>query len=72
MSVGDGYVSRATDRGLVGRKGVTATALRPAGKVLLEGEMYEAARENGLFIPGNRIVTIVRDEGGVLYCREIE
>ncbi len=72
MSVGDGYVSRATDRGLVGRKGVTATALRPAGKVLLDEEMYEAAGENGLFIPGNRIVTIVRDEGGVLYCREIE
>ena len=67
-----GYVSRATSRGLVGKEGVARTALRPAGKVTVEGVTYEAAGEDGMFIERGVSVTVVRDEGGVLYCRPAE
>ncbi len=67
-----GYVSRETSRGLVGREGVARTALRPAGKVTVGGVTYEAAGEDGMFIERGVSVTVVRDEGGVLYCRPAE
>lgn len=70
MTVDEGYVSHAADRGFEGREAVTATALRPAGKLMLDGKLYEAAGYNGLFIERGTAVVIVRDEGGVLYCRE--
>ncbi|MCD7970837.1 MAG: nodulation protein NfeD [Alistipes sp.] len=70
MTAEEGYVSRATDRGLVGRYGITSTQLRPSGKVIIDGHIYEAAGANGMFVERGREVEVVRDEGGVLYCRE--
>lgn len=70
MPSGEGYVSVAADRGLIGRTGTTSTPLRPAGRVLIDGRYYDAAGDNAAFIEKGRQVTIVRDEGGVLYCRE--
>lgn len=71
MTSEDGYVARDTDRGLVGREGITTIPLRPTGKVSVGGQVYEAAGDNATFIEKGVAVTIVRDEGGVLYCREI-
>lgn len=70
MDADKGYVSHATDRGLVGMEGVAATALRPAGKVIVGGHYYEAAGNNGQFIEKGAAITVVRDEGGILYCKE--
>ena len=67
----EGYISHTSSRHLVGQQGITRTALRPAGKVLIDGTLYEAAGENGLFIEPGRPITVVRDEGGTLYCREL-
>lgn len=72
MNAEEGYVSREKDRGLVGRFGVTTVPLRPSGKVMVDNRIYEAAGANGMFIERGREVEIVRDEGGVLYCRSIE
>lgn len=69
MTAEQGYVSREKDRGLVGRYGVTFTQLRPSGKVIVDGRIYEAAGANGQFMERGREVEIIRDEGGVLYCR---
>lgn len=72
MTAEQGYVSHATGRGLVGKHGVTATPLRPAGKVLVENSFYEAVAANGLFIDKGVEVIIIRDEGGALYCRTVD
>ncbi len=69
MAAEEGYVSHKPLRALVGLDAVTSTALRPAGKILVDGKYYEAASDNGIFIEKNTTVTITRDEGGILYCR---
>lgn len=69
MTTQEGYVSHTTDRRLVGKDGIASTALRPSGKVIIDGKIYEAAGANGLFIDKGAEITVVRDEGGTLYCR---
>lgn len=70
MDADQGYVSHTGSRDLVGLTGVTLTALRPAGKVMIGNDILEAAGENGQFIDKGVEVTVSRDEGGVLYCRQ--
>ena len=72
MTPEDGYVSVAADRGLVGQQGVTTTPLRPSGKIMIDGKYYEAAGDNASFIEKGMTVMVLRDESGVLYCREID
>lgn len=71
MGASDGYVSVPSHRGMVGRRGRTVTPLRPAGKVEVEGRRYEAAGDDAAFIEAGRDVEIIRDENGILYCREL-
>ena len=70
-SIGSEYISRETDRHLVGHHGVATTVLRPTGKIRIGDSYYEAAAENGLFIPKDTQVEVVRDEAGILYCRTL-
>lgn len=72
MKADQGYVSVAADRGLVGKEGTASTPLRPAGRVWIDGRYYDAAGDNAAFIDKGRVVTVVRDENGILYCREKE
>lgn len=69
MAADEGYISHERRRDLSGLSATTSTALRPAGKLLIDGKYYEAASENGIFIDKGTTVTITRDEGGILYCR---
>lgn len=69
MTPQEGYVARESSRDLVGREGVTFIPLRPTGKVMIDGKLYEAAGDNATFIDKNTAIVVVRDEGGVLYCR---
>lgn len=71
MTPEEGYVSRAILDSLVGATAITTVALRPAGKVMIDGKLYEAAGADGAFIEKGRAVVVVKDEGGVLYCREV-
>ena len=70
MNAEEGFVSHTPERDLVGRTGVTSTALRPAGKVVIDNRIYEAAGANGQFVEKGVEIVVVNDEGGVLYCRK--
>ncbi len=70
MTTDAGYVSRQAGRGLEGRRGTVTAVLRPAGRVEIDGAYYEATAEDGMFIEKGAPVEVVRDEGGVLYCRK--
>lgn len=67
--VADGYigVDTAPSR-LVGREGVAATALRPSGKVEVDGEHYDAVALGGFIEAGSR-VRITKFENAQLYVR---
>lgn len=70
MDAEDGFVSHSFERNLLGSSGVTSTALRPAGKIVIDNKIYEAAGADGQFIEKGEHVVVVNDEGGVLYCRK--
>ncbi len=69
--IGEAYVSHTpVEDDMTGKEGVTVVALRPAGKIEIDGRRWEAAAENGLFIDKDKPVIVTRREGGVLYCTE--
>lgn len=70
MTAEAGYVSNPDVHSLVGSEGITTTALRPSGRVNIDGRLYEATGENGAFIEKGVRVVVVRDQTGILYCRE--
>ena len=43
---------------LVGRRATTATALRPIGRILLDGQEREAVSENGMLDAGTEVVVV--------------
>jgi len=51
---------------MIGKTGYAATILRPAGKVGIEGDVYDAVSEVG-YIEKGETVKVVRDEAGQLY-----
>ncbi|MBQ4279498.1 MAG: nodulation protein NfeD [Rikenellaceae bacterium] len=65
-----GYVGRIDEPAMVGREGTVTTVLRPTGRIEIDGAYHEAASEDGFYIPRGDRVTVVRAEGGVLYCRK--
>lgn len=65
----DGYVSNNVAlNALSGKEGVADTDLRPAGKVLVEGELYDAVSENG-FVEKGASVIVRKYEMGQLYVK---
>lgn len=65
----DGYVSNNVSlNSYAGKPAVTETDLRPAGKVRVEGEVFDAIAENG-FIEKNVEVIIRKYEMGQMYVR---
>ncbi len=69
MKPEDGYVSHPiVEPKLVGRTALVVAVLHPSGRVMLDGQYYDAVGEDGLFIKRGEMVTITRVEGGTLYC----
>ena len=65
------YVSHvAVEDDMRGKEGVTVVALRPAGKVEIDGRRWEASADNGLFIDKDKTIIVTRRESGVLYVIE--
>ncbi len=64
----EGYVAveAARQKELIGKPGIAATILRPAGKVEVEGNIYDAMSQVGYISKGDKI-KVVRDEAGQLY-----
>lgn len=57
-----GYVSNVNRTELLGKVAITATALRPSGTAMYEGERLDVVSE-GAFIPNNTEVEIIEVEG---------
>jgi len=67
QNIGDGFISvDANHKKLIGKKGVAATILRPAGKVEIENEIYDARSEIGYIDRGDPII-VIKDETAQLY-----
>ena len=65
-----GYISADfIEKNLIGKKGITFTVLRPSGKVDIEGEIYDAAAENG-FIEKGENVEVIRYESSQVFVRK--
>jgi len=63
----DGFIGVETSaRKLVGTVGTAHTVLRPSGKVMLEGSLYDAKSEYG-FIEKGEEVKVIRYETGQVY-----
>lgn len=71
-SIDGGYVSREGGRGLIGSQGVVTAVLRPTGKIRIGNAYYEAAAQDAFYIEKGSTVEVVRDEGGVLYCKLLQ
>ncbi len=61
----EGYVATSVQQALIGRIGVAQTVLRPSGKVLIDGKLYDAYTR-GEFIEKNENVEVISDEGSSL------
>jgi Membrane-bound serine protease (ClpP class) len=67
----DGFVGVESNYGsLVGREALVQTAMRPSGKIEIDGKWYEATMEIGIASKGDRVV-VTRFEGGRLYCENL-
>lgn len=71
QKVNSGFISVDThyaDR--VGKEGVAHTVLRPSGKIMIEGHLFDAVSELG-FIEKGAAVKVVRFEHGQLYVNQV-
>ncbi len=68
----NGYVGVDTaPHSLVGSQGVAITRMAPSGKVLVNGDVYDAIALYGQYIDNNTPVTILRHENNQLYVTPI-
>ena len=58
-------------RTLTGKTGTAYTVLRPSGKVLVEGKVYDAMASWGMIEKGTKI-TVIRTESAQLYVEALE
>jgi membrane-bound serine protease (ClpP class) len=65
-----GYTSSFTTENMRGRKGVAHTILRPAGKVLIDGKVYDAYT-SGEFIDQGEAIEIIGEETTSLRVKKI-
>lgn len=57
-----GYVSLRYDEPLVGKQGIAATVLRPGGKIMIDGKLYDATTR-GEYIEKGQPVEVLSEEG---------
>jgi len=72
QDVNDGYLNvDASFIALKGKTGTAQTVLRPGGKVLIDGEVYDAVAESG-FIDRNETIAVTRVGTSQLYVERPE
>jgi membrane-bound serine protease (ClpP class) len=64
----EGYAACVFDLHLVGKQGTVSTELKPAGHILIEGQLYQALSETGFLAKGT-VVKIVGGKGSHLIVR---
>jgi len=65
-----GYVSTGYSQSMKGKKGVAYTVLRPSGKIMIDGQLYDAYTR-GEYIEKDTAVLVVNDEGTSLQVKTI-
>ncbi|PKP32988.1 MAG: serine protease [Bacteroidetes bacterium HGW-Bacteroidetes-16] len=59
QNVDEGYTSASPDyTARIGQEGIAYTMLRPAGKIMIDNELYDATARSGLIEKGVRIVVV--------------
>lgn len=66
-----GYTSSAFTKELVGKKGTAYTVLRPSGKIILDGAVYDAYTR-GDYIDKGQTVEVIATEGTSLRVKKAE
>lgn len=64
----EGYLASTFDSSLIGKEGIVSTELKPAGHILVNGQLYQALSETG-FISKGITVKIVGGKGSHLIVR---
>ena len=66
-----GYIGvKDINNNLIGKVGIAASSLRPAGKIEIEGKWYDATIEFGMADKGEELV-VTKFEGGRVYCERL-
>lgn len=69
----DGYVGvDATIVEKVGKIGESQTVLRPSGKVIIDGDLFDAISVHGDYIPKGTRVRVIKFIAGQIYVEEID
>jgi membrane-bound serine protease (ClpP class) len=66
----EGYVSFQLAESLLGKKGTAETVLRPSGKVIIDGKMYDAYTR-GDYIHKGQTVEVIGEEGPSLKVKTV-
>ena len=56
----------------IGKTGECKTVLRPSGKVVIDGDLYDAVSLHGEFIEKGSLVKVIKFLSGQIYVEEIE
>ncbi|MDN4164208.1 NfeD family protein [Cytophagales bacterium LB-30] len=70
MSHEAGYTANFKNVSLIGKKGIAQTTLRPSGKVLIDGEQYDAY-SRGEFIEANQEIVVVEESANFLKVKSL-
>lgn len=65
-----GYSANFRTESFIGRKGIAYTVLRPSGKILLEGEIYDAYTRGDYIEQGTKVIVV--DDHGSSFKVKIE
>lgn len=65
----EGYTSNFNRADLVGKKGITYTVLRPSGKIMIDGQLYDAF-SRGEYVEKGVEVEVIEIEGSTLKVKK--
>jgi len=66
-----GYSANARSISLIGKRGAAHTILRPSGKVLIDGEIYDATTRGNHIEKGEQI-EVINDESNTIKVKRVE
>ncbi len=66
----DGFTSNVHTERLIGKQGISYSVLRPSGKILMDGNVYDAYTR-GEYVEANKAVEVIEQVGSSLKVKEI-
>lgn len=70
LASSDGFTSNFNTESLIGKQGTSYSVLRPSGKVMIDGTIYDAY-SRGEFIEEKKTIEVIEQVGGSLKVKEI-